>query len=150
MENLPPPNHSSIWFEHLEELGEFTGIRIAVLGEDSDDDPVWQYFPHQNYDGIGAFTTFLEQEGAGRIRPRLRKRPRAGRLTTLLALIRHLPRSLKARRRLSWNLPAVDTEVDSSEPGSAVAWHCFSKTETDGLIKAAKTSGASVNSYLCH
>ncbi len=50
------------WFEALESMGEYIGIRFGHLRPGSRE-VEWIYFPHSECDGIGAFAHMFREAG---------------------------------------------------------------------------------------
>jgi len=133
------------WFVAAEALGEFIGIRFGRVRPGSDE-AEWIYRPHTDYDGIGGFADILRKRGEP-----LPKLPHIKHPTnpSWMPLIKSVPKLMKPRRKLAWNLPPGKTALSTStEPPPAVAWHVFSETETIQIRRASRKGGFTVNSFL--
>lgn len=141
----PAPDPIRPWFDILESLGEFIGIRFGrenpATGEVE-----WQYLRHTEFDGIGGFAHLLRRSGASI--PRLPEITHPAPLSWA-SFIRALPGLLGPRRRLEWkDIPRGDLPAVPGQEPTAVAWHVFSEEDTHRICRAARFKPASVNSLL--
>jgi hypothetical protein len=133
------------WFDALEELGEFIGIRFGRLAPGGER-PEWIFLRHTEMDGIGGFADILRKRGA--VLPRLPhlKYPSDPSWSWFM---RMLPTYMKSRRRLKWRPleqgPAIKI---ATEPPPAVAWHAFDESSTTSIRLACRKGGVTVNSFL--
>lgn len=133
------------WFDAAEALGEYIGIRFGRLRPGSDD-PEWIFLPHCEYDGIGGFAKILRERGASLPKLAHIKHPSN---PSWRPLIKSVPKMMKPRRKLAWNLPPGKTALSTnSEPPNAVAWHVFDETETTQIRRTCRKGGFTVNSFL--
>src|SRR5687768_9767314 len=86
------------WFEALESMGEFVGIRFGHIKPGSDK-VEWYFLSHIDVDGIGGFAKLLRERGAD-----IRDLPRITHPAPLswASFIRSIPQLLGPRRRLKW------------------------------------------------
>lgn len=132
------------WFDVLEEMGEYTGIRFGQVDEKSGCVD-WHDLPHSDYDGIGGFAKLLRDRGAAECElPKIPHSAKEG----WGSFIKSIPSLLAPRRRLKLNAGTKRGEMCNTEPPSAVGWHVFSESETILVRKAARYYGVSVNSML--
>jgi NRPS condensation-like uncharacterized protein len=133
------------WFVAAEAVGEFIGIRFGRI-RPGGSEPEWIYRPHTDYDGIGGFADILRERGEP-----IPKLPHIKHPTnpSWFPLIKSLPKLLKPRNKLAWNIPTDKTmHSTSSEAPPAVAWHVFDETETIQIRRACRKGGFTVNSFL--
>lgn len=133
------------WFEALESMGEYIGIRFGHLRPGSGE-VEWIYFPHSECDGIGAFAHMFREAGIP-----LETLPQISHPAPYgwKPFFQALPKLLGPRRRLAWNeLPRGEPLADTNQPAPAVAWHVFSETETRELLDASRSAGVTLNSFL--
>ncbi len=134
------------WFETLEDMGEFIGIRFGRLNPDGEL-LEWVFRPHKVYDGIGAFAEIFRERGV-----MLEQLPRITHPAPVswLPLIRATPKFVGPRTPLVWGAieqgePSRGPEVG---PPKAVAWHLFTLEQTAAMRRACRTLGVTVNSFL--
>ncbi|MBT5031542.1 MAG: hypothetical protein HOM55_04515 [Proteobacteria bacterium] len=148
MENLPEtlkPDLIRPWFEALESMDEYIGIRFGrVTSEDGEVE--WRYFPHTDYDGIGAFVEIFRENGVEvRDLPRI-MHPGAPSWWTL---IRSILRTLGPRRRLIWRELKSGPQIETiQQPAPAVAWYVFDEHQTAEICRMSRSTGVTVNSFL--
>jgi len=133
------------WFQALESLGEFIGIRFGRVNPETNE-VTWVYLSHLEYDGIGAFAHLLRQGGVT-----LTDLPQITHPAPLSwgAFIRSLPAMMGPRRRLLWKPVLQGKKLDPiRQPSPAVAWHVFSEEETATIRRTARKAGVSVNSSI--
>ncbi len=128
------------WFEALEEMGESIDIRFGRV-DMLTNQIEWHSKKHSEFDGIGGFANILRSQGIlledlpKTVHPRLSAGP---------MLMRAMPEILSPRRRPQWS-----SEVARGKAGEeSVAWHVFSRQETQDLIELSKKVEVSVNSLL--
>lgn len=139
----------SIWFDALEELGEYIGIRYGVLtpGKKEID---WVYRSHKDYDGIGAFAEILREDGlVVHDLPQI-THPAKPSLVRTLALA---SRASMPRRRVDWSedfkrLADARPEETEPEPSTCIAWHLFDANQTKEILRATRQIDVTVNSFL--
>ncbi|NKB61650.1 MAG: hypothetical protein GKR95_16080 [Gammaproteobacteria bacterium] len=134
------------WFEVLEEMGEFVGIRFGRVSGSSDEVD-WIYKPHHEFDGIGGFASILRSKGI-----EIASLPETNQLSnnSWLSLLRLLPRFLGFRKvlQISQDIDKGALEPVYSAPTPAYAWHVFSEDETSKIRSYGKSAGVTVNSLL--
>ncbi len=133
------------WFETLESVGEFVGIRFGRVSPSSDE-PEWMYLSHMDYDGIGGFAHLLRERGAT-----LEDLPKITHPAKLSwwPFICFLPTMLAPRRYLKWRkLKQGDKHEDPSLPPPAVAFQVFDEAKTAMIRRASRVAGVTVNSFL--
>ncbi|WP_193212468.1 hypothetical protein [Luteolibacter marinus] len=142
--SLGPPDPIRPWFEALESLGDFIGIRFGRIDPVSKS-PEWTFLPHTDFDGIGGFAHLLRERGATITDLPMITHPAK---LSWWAFLRAMPGMLGPRKRLAWKpLDRSDT-VPPNEPTPAVAWHVFDEEQTSKIRHSARTSQATVNSLL--
>ncbi|MGJ8697826.1 MAG: hypothetical protein ACSHYF_16025 [Verrucomicrobiaceae bacterium] len=131
------------WFEALEELDEFIGVRFGQLNP-ATDRPDWHFIGHQDVDGIGGFARLLRARGLHL--PDLPTLTHPGNigLPTLLGAI---PGTLKSRKPIAW-LESENAPSHKDTPPTALAWHAFTPEETDLIRTASRQQGITVNTLL--
>jgi len=133
------------WFDVLESVGEFVGIRFGRVSP-SGGAPEWMFLSHAEYDGIGGLAHLLRERGASV--GELPKITHPGRLSWW-PFIRFLPTMLGSRRSLEWRqLKTVGTAGAIGNTPAAVAFHVFDEDTTAQIRRAARSAGVSVNSFL--
>lgn len=132
------------WFETLEEMGEFVGIRFGFLGRGSDE-PEWHFVSHAERDGIGGFVQLLQGRGAElKVVPETNYRKRAGVKTWWYSM----PGFCRSRKPKEWKFSGKGQPSQSDQPPPAVSWHLFSEEETKRICEASRQQSVSVNSFL--
>lgn len=133
------------WFEALESLDEFIGIRFGRLPPGSDE-VEWAYVSHSDYDGVGAFGHMMRQAGIPlRKLPQISKRASEARISWI-PFLRSTPKLLGGRHRLGWRPLETGPAIESS--ARSAAWHVFSEDETKALLARSRESGVTINSLL--
>lgn len=133
------------WFEALEAMGEYSGIRFGKVNEETNS-VEWLDMPHTHYDGIGGFAKILGDRG-GKVEdlPRI---PHSSK-ESWWPLIKSLPMMLAPRHRLRMKVTGGSENVeDYKKPSEALAWHVFSEEETAQIRKAGRLLQISINSLL--
>lgn len=142
-------NGLNSWFEALESLGEFIGIRYGILEPDSTD-VEWVYRSHKHYDGIGAFAEILRSDGLTvNELPQITHPSKMSWLKTLSLAFR----SATPRRRVDWSegfkeIANAQPDVSIQQPSKCVAWHLFDINETKAILRAARLIDVTVNTFL--
>lgn len=133
------------WFEALEGMGEYPGIRFGKIDEASNS-VEWVDMTHAQFDGIGGFAKILRDRGAYvKSLPRI---PHSSQ-ESWWPFIRSIPLMLAPRRRLHINVNGgSENEEDYNKPPQALAWHVFSEEETSMIRKAGRLLQISINSLL--
>jgi NRPS condensation-like uncharacterized protein len=128
------------WFEALEQMGEFIGIRFGRVASQTKR-VEWHFKKHSEFDGIGGFANLLRSQGI--VLDELPQTPHR-RFSAWTALIRAMPRMVWPRKSRQWraDLPKGTADEES------VAWHLFNERETKELIARSKEEKGSVNSLL--
>jgi hypothetical protein len=133
------------WFETLESVGEFVGIRFGKV-RPVDGSVEWFFLSHAEFDGIGGFVHLLRERGA--VVTELPKITHPAALSWW-PFFRFLPTMLKPRRILKWrDLKQGEKPADSTQPPPAVAFHVYNQQETAEIRRAARFAGVTVNSFL--
>ena len=132
------------WFETLETMGEFIGIRYGRVDPQSDE-VQWVYRPHKEFDGIGGFADILRERGID-----LAPLPKITHPSppSWLPLIKSVPNYLKPRKVLTWGAIKRGEPVTEIGPPPAVGWHVFSEEDTFKIRQASRAQGVTVNSFL--
>lgn len=135
------------WFDTLEAMGEYIGIRYGKLDPESGEVD-WIYRPHAQFDGIGGFGDILRCQGA-----QVRKLPELSSSIPQrwLDLPRALPELSKPPKVLAWREEITQSARSGEtlrEAPAAVAWHLFSKRETDQIVSHCRKMNVTVNSFL--
>src|SRR5580698_9971106 len=86
------------WFDAMEELGEYIGIRFGRIAPDAET-PEWTFLRHTDVDGIGGMAQLLRQRGADVPRLAQIKYPSDPSWSWFLKM---LPTYMKPRHRLKW------------------------------------------------
>lgn len=132
------------WFEALEEMDEFIGIRFGYMPPGAKM-PDWQFIGHDDVDGIGGFARILRGRGANLEHlPQLAHSHRAG----PQALLQSIPGLFRSRKRVAWNQRWDSHVSNRHQPPVAVSWHTFSVEETQRIREASRRSSVTVNSIL--
>lgn len=132
------------WFETLEDMGEFIGIRFGRVDVETDE-VEWVFRSHKEFDGIGGFADIFREKGID-----LAPLPKITHPYPLswVPLIKSLPAYMKPRRALSWGAIKRGEPASEIGPPSAVGWHVFSEADTFKIRQASRAQGVSVNSFL--
>jgi len=140
-----PAHQVRVWFETLESLGEYVGIRfgrVSRLNGKVD----WFFLSHKDFDGVGGLAHLLRERGADL--------PHLPRIThpydeSWLHFFRFLPTLLASRRVLEWNPLKQGKEIAStSQPPPAVAFHVFDEATTAKIRRSSRMAEVTVNSLL--
>jgi len=132
-------------FTALRDCGEDISI---VFGQPGRELPVaWHELPHDRFDGVSGLDALLGQQGlSAAALPTLREgRPSwFRRARGVLSVLRYL-----GIRKQRWT---IDYDWRDPEhvppPGERVAWVLFDEERTAALLQAARSAGATVNTYL--
>lgn len=145
MNTASPAHQVRVWFETLEALGEFVGIRFGrvcrLTGKVE-----WFFLSHQDFDGIGGLAHLLRERGA--------KLPCLPKIThpndeSWLSFFRFLPTLLASRKILKWNPMMQGKELaTTSQPPPAVAYHVFDEVKTTRIRRSSRIAEVTVNSLL--
>ena len=133
------------WFETLESVGEYAGIRFGKV------DPVtseveWMFLSHAEFDGIGGFAHLLRERGA--VIKDLPQITHPG-LLSWWAFIRFLPTMLAPRRTLKWRaLKTGNQPPPAGQPPTSVAFHVFDEEKTAKIRRMSRQAMVTVNSLL--
>jgi hypothetical protein len=133
------------WFEALEAVGEFIGIRFGRVPREGGE-VEWMYLDHTEYDGIGGMAHLLRERGA----PigELPKITHPGALSWW-TFLRFLPVMLAPRKILKWReLKQGDEPADAAKASPAVAFHVFDEEKTARIRLASRLCDVTVNSLL--
>ncbi|MCP5536061.1 MAG: hypothetical protein H7A51_07465 [Akkermansiaceae bacterium] len=133
------------WFEALESMGEYIGIRFGKVDEDAGA-VEWLDLPHTQYDGIGGFAKILRERGA-----EIESLPRIPHSVSesWWPFVKSIPAILGPRKRLTiLTGSAAKDEKHFDMPPEALAWHVFSEEETALIRKAGRVLQISINSLL--
>ncbi len=134
------------WFRAGEELGECIGIRYGHLAQGSDE-PEWLYYPHTEFDGIGAWAEILRSRGVQlQNLPQIKYYPA---YSFLVSAFKHWPKYLLPRRPL--RLKPQDRsgpKVGVGSPPRAIAWHVFDAGTSYRLRQDSRLIGLTVNTLL--
>ncbi len=133
------------WFEALESMGEFVGIRFGRVDPETGE-VVWMYLSHAEYDGIGGFAHLLRERGA-----EIGELPKTTHPGTLSwwPFVRFLPTMLAGRKYLQWReLKQANEPHVPGQPAPAVAFHVFDETKTARIRRASRRAEVTVNSFL--
>ena len=148
MSSSDPPSQSDPirpWFETLESVGEFVGIRFGRVNPSSGA-VEWMFLSHATYDGIGGFAHLLRERGAPV--EELPKITHPGKLSWW-PFIRFLPTMLARRKSLKWReLKQGEPLTTSAQPAPAVAYHVFDEEATAKIRRASRHADVTVNSLL--
>lgn len=133
------------WFETLESVGEYAGIRFGRVSASSGE-VEWMYLSHAEYDGIGGLAHLLRERGA--IIEDLPQITHPG-LLSWWPFIRFLPTMLAPRKVLKWrSLKQGKTIKNTGQPPPAVAFHVFDEEKTAKIRRMSRHASVTVNSLL--
>ncbi len=133
------------WFETLELLGEFDGIRFGHVPP-SNVEAEWLYLSHKEYDGIGGFAHLLRERGA--IIENLPKITHPAKLSWW-PFILFLPTMLAPRKCQKWlELKQGEKLETTVQPAPAVAFQIFDEEKTAKIRRASRLADVTVNSFL--
>ncbi|MEJ6581343.1 MAG: hypothetical protein QNL68_16280 [Akkermansiaceae bacterium] len=144
MSNPTPRDVIRPWFEALEELDEFIGIRFGHQPPDALK-PDWQFISHNEVDGIGGFARILRQRGTTLEQLPTLTHPQAFGPTALLNAI---PGVFRSRQPLTWKGGVEGSPSSRTQAPVAVAWYAFSAEETRKIREASRSLSVTVNSLL--
>lgn len=136
------------WFLAAQQSGEFIGIRYGHVPLGTGE-PEWLYYPHAEFDGIGAFAEILRHRGVElKTLPQIKYYPA---YSPIVSALKHWPRYVAPRRPLKW----VPMERDlnwcpATRPPAAIAWHLFEEPTTIRIRHDSRKVGATVNTFLLH
>jgi hypothetical protein len=144
-----PQDWAGAWFEILEEMGEFVGMRAGHRAPGATE-PAWQFCSHTGYDGLGWFVTLIRQQQADAsiAIPRMTETKRPSWFSQTGALLRLMAR--KPQQAATWAGWNGDWQAPpgGAAAGSATATHVFDVSGTRRLADVAAAKGVSVNSLL--
>ncbi len=133
------------WFEAVESLGEYIGIRFGRSVSGSED-VEWMYLPHTDYDGIGGLAHLLRERGA-----EIKELPQITHPGgfTWLVFLRFLPLLMAPIRILSWRtIKQGDHPKTTVLASPAVSTHVFDEEKTMNIRRAGRFADVTVNSIL--
>ncbi len=119
------------------------GIRYGRI---SNGEVQWFNVSHCECDGIGGFARLLRERGAKIPKLPETKHPCRGIFLPLWKLLRNRDNSNTSAMRSDW-LPATPTETNIPEN---IAWHLFTKDQTQAIVERCREQQVTVNSYLLH
>lgn len=119
------------------------GIRYGRI---SNGDVRWFNISHCECDGIGGFARLMREQGAEIQKLPETKHPCRGMILPLFRLLLKRDKSANTAMRSDW-LPAIPTESNTVEN---IAWHLFTKDETQTILEKCRERNLTVNSYLLH
>ena len=138
----PTLTASEAWFRASEAIGDLMGIRYGRI---SNGEVEWHEVSHCECDGIGGFARLLRAHGAEIPSLPETKHPCRGIFIPLWRLLRNRDNNDSAMRS-DW-LPASPTDKNTAEE---IAWHLFTKDETQSILKNCRSQNVTVNSQLLH
>lgn len=106
----------------------------------------WFDVSHCECDGIGGFARLLREHGAKIPKLPETKHPNRGVFLPLWRLLLNQEKSETSAVRSDW-LPASPSENNRVEN---IAWHLFTKDETQAILESCREQLITVNSYLLH
>lgn len=133
------------WFEAVESLGEYIGIRFGHRAP-GNEDIEWMYLSHTDYDGIGGLVHLLRERGG-----KIEELPQITHPGTFswLAFLRFLPALIAPKRILAWRpLKQGCQPIDMEQAPFAVSTHVFDEEKTLKIRLASRLSNVTVNSLL--
>ncbi len=140
-----PLDVMSLWFNSLEEQGEYIGMRFARVPPGSSQ-PEWVFPRHSENDGVGWFGGNLRKLGAPLDDLPTIRHPA---VPSRLSFLKVLPNYLKPKHPLKWKTlgrgPAV-AKCDGPPP--AVAWHLFDEEATIRIRRVCRNVQVTINSFL--
>jgi hypothetical protein len=140
-----PAHQVRVWFNTLESLGEFVGIRFGRVCR-LNGKVHWFYLSHKDFDGIGGLAHLLRERGA--------ELPHLPKIThpydeSWLHFFRFLPTLLASRKVLAWNSLKQGREIETTlQPAPAVAYHVFDEAKTTRIRRSSRIAEVTVNSLL--
>ena len=133
------------WFNALESLGEFIGMRFGRIAPGTND-PEWIFIRHADHDGIGAFEEIFLKRGATFGGLPQARHPATPSLSSLVPLLKM---HLQPRHPLKWKHLGPSMRLNGNpQPPPAFAWHAFDESETTQMRGACSSTGVTVNSFL--
>jgi len=142
---MPEEDPIRPWFEVLESMGEYTGIRFGKVCEKTDS-VEWVDKPHSEYDGIGGFAKVLRDRGGN-----IGSLPRIPHSVSesWRPFIKSIPAMMGPRNRLGVIAQGASEDPKTyNQPPKAIAWHVFTKEESSLIRKAGRILQISINSLL--
>ena len=129
------------WFPIMQEMGEDVEIPFGRF-DPATGEVTWTRLSHQNYDGAGGLAKLLTGRGwkVGPL-PARDEKP-LGLFGKIGSFLRYL--SLTKARTTPWR----DYSHKERGRSAGIAWHVFSKTDTQRLERLARQHSSSLNSYL--
>ena len=144
-----PKDWAGAWFDILEEMGEFVGMRAGRRASEATE-PAWLFCSHAGYDGLGWFATLVRQQQADAsiAIPRMNETKRPSWVSQAAALLRLMAR--KPQPAAMWNTWDADWQAPpgKAKAGTATATHVFDASGTRRLTGIAAAKGVSINSLL--
>lgn len=134
---------TSEWFQAVEAVGDFMGIRYGRLPEGATE-PEWSFVSHCECDGVGGFARLLRKHGASLDRLPKTKHSCRGFIGPLWRKFRDDRSEKECANRADWQL----SDPSKTGPPKAVAWHLFTEIETQALRERCRSEGVTVNSFL--
>jgi len=141
----PLPDVSSDWFRASEAAGDLMDIPYGRVPKGSTD-VEWHIVSHCDCDGIGGFARLLRERGVEITKLPETKSPCRGILSPLWKLWRNRETDAACALRSDW-LP--DPPTDQTNPEN-IAWHLFTKDETQAILDNCRKKQVTINSYLLH
>lgn len=133
------------WFDAMEELGEYIGIRFGRVTADMHQ-PEWIFLRHSDFDGIGGLASIFRQRGVTLPRLLQIKYPSN---PSWYWFFRCLRRNLRPKRTPEWGPLKQGSPFETpSGPPPAVAWHVFDEDMTARMRRACRQGGFTINSFL--
>lgn len=148
MSKNPNPCAAADWFRASEGTGDFMGIRFGRIAEGAVEAEVeWQYVPHIECDGVGAFGRLLRERGleVGEL-PKTQHASRG-----VIGPLWRAWRASRAHKKVKHEQWATREDWDAAEnsgPPDSIAWHLFSESETAKILATCKRQQLTVNSEL--
>ncbi len=131
-------NAIAAWFRASEAIGDLTEIRYGRI---TNGQAEWFEVSHSECDGIGGFTRLLREQGVKNLTVPQTKHSCRGIFLPLWRLWRDKRKKEICAKRSDWNQP-VQT--------SNIAWHLFTKIETQAILDHCREFGFTVNSFLLY
>jgi NRPS condensation-like uncharacterized protein len=119
------------------------GIRYGRI---SKGEVKWFNVSHCECDGIGGFARLLREHGAELLKLPETNHPCRGIFSPLWRLFRNRNRDTTSAKRSDW-LPSIPTVNNTPKK---IAWHLFTKDETQTIIHRCREQKITVNSHLLH
>lgn len=137
------------WFQAGAEIGEYIGIRYGHLRPGASE-PEWIYYPHTEYDGIGAWAEIMRSRGVDlKNLPHIKYYPA---YSPVVSALKHWPKYFLPRRPLALKPQEHATKDFMAQygPPKAIAWHVFDEFTTYRLRQDSRLLGLTVNTFLLH